>query len=443
MVSANLKIINELKAFLEIVTKNPEVRKLIAQSDSDFSRIRKLPLESLVSLIINLPKRSLSIELQEFFENLGKPDLAATKGAFSLQRTKLLPLFFQVWNDLLVKCFYEYYGENLKLWRGFRLQAVDGSTAYLINREDVREYFGTQDNQHTCIPMARVMQIQDVLNDISIWGELYPIKTSEQAVMANRVSHLDEDSITLFDRGYPSYALMYLLNSQETPRRFVMRCKVGFNKEVRKFVESLQNDKIIELNPTANAISTLKGHGYCVFKNTAIKVRMVKVKLDSGQTEVLLTNLYEKEDISIQDLKELYGLRWGVETAFGKQKNQMQMEQFSGHRVVCILQDFAAGLVVANLQALIEKQCDSYLKGLNSRRKHDYKINKNISWASLKGNLAKLFLQNAPEEVLLKLQKAFERNVEPIRPGRQYKRIKKVKRLNGKYQTLTNYKRAI
>jgi len=30
----------------------------------------------------------------------------------------------------------------------------------------VNEYFGTQDNQYVSIPMARVMQIQDILNDI-------------------------------------------------------------------------------------------------------------------------------------------------------------------------------------------------------------------------------------------------------------------------------------
>ncbi len=443
MVEANLKIINELKAFLEIVSTDPELRKMVTHSEGDFTRNRKLTMERIVGLIINMPKRSLSIEIQEFFENLEKDLEPSTKGAFSLQRTKLRASFFEAWNNWLVKCFYHYYGTKVKRWRGFRLQAVDGSTSYLINKKEVIEHFGTQGNQHVSIPMARVMQIQDVLNDITVWGDIRPIKESEQAIVAEWVSNLYADSLTLFDRGYPSFALMYLMNNQETPRHFVMRCKAGFNKEVKQFMLSRKNSKVIELTPSTDAIATLREHGYIITAKTTIKVRMVKVKLSSGVVEVLLTNLYDEKAFTIEDLKYLYGLRWGIETTFSKQKNQLQMEQFSGHRVICIQQDYAASLFVANMQSLIEKQCESYLYGVNKRRKYRYKINRNVSWGSLKHNIIKLFCYDEPEQILLKLQKLFERNIEPIRPGRQYPRIIKMRRLNGKYQTFTNYKRAI
>jgi hypothetical protein len=51
--------------------------------------------------------------------------------------------------------------------------------------------------------------------------------------MTGQTSRLFEDSLTLFNRGYPGYALMHLLLNEETPRHFVMRCKAGFNKEVK------------------------------------------------------------------------------------------------------------------------------------------------------------------------------------------------------------------
>lgn len=443
MVEANLKIIEELKFFLATVSNDADIRKLVTQAEGDFTRDRKLTMERVVGLIINMPKRSLSIEIQEFFDSLEKDLESSTKGAFSLQRTKLQALFFQVWNKWLVDCFYHYYGTKIKRWRGFRLQAVDGSTAYLINKKEVIEYFGTQDNQHISIPMARVMQIQDILNDITVWGDMGPIKESEQAIIAGQVRNLYEDSLTLFDRGYPSYALMYLLMNEETSRHFVMRCKAGFNKEVKQFLLSRKSSKIIELTPTPGAIATLREHGCIVTAKTTIKVRMVKVKLSTGEVEILLTDLYDEKLFTIEDLKYLYGLRWGIETTYGKQKNQQQMEQFSGHRVICIKQDYAAGLFVANLQSLIEKQCENYLQKINAKRKYRYRINRNVSWASLKHNIIKLFLHNEPEEILLQLQKAFERNIEPIRPGRHNPRIRKAKRLNGKYQTFTNYKRAI
>jgi hypothetical protein len=443
MVEANIKIIEELKYFLSTVAEDANIRKLVTYAGKDFSRTRKLPIQHVASLIINMPKRSLSIEIQEFFSSLGKDKEAGTKGAFSLQRTKLKALFFEVWNKWLVDCFYQYYGDKVKRWRGFLLQAVDGSTAYLLNKKEVIEYFGTQDNQYTSIPMARVMQVQDILNDITVWGAIDPITKSEQAIMANQVFRLLGDSVTLFDRGYTSFALMYLMRNEETPRHFVIRSKLSFNSEVKRFLRSRKNSKTVTLTPADNAIATLREHGYIVTANTALKVRMVKIKLATGETEVLLTDLYDEKIFTIEDLKYLYGLRWGIETTYYKQKNQQQMEQFSGHRVICIKQDYAAGLFVANLQSLIEKQCENYLQKINTKRKHRYRINRNVSWAWMKHTIVRLFLNDNPEEVLLRLQTLFERNIEPIRPGRHNPRIKKVKRLNGKYQTFTNYKRAI
>lgn len=136
-------------------------------------------------------------------------------------------------------------------------------------------------------------------------------------------------------------------------------------------------------------------------------------------------------------------MRWAIETTYGKEKNQLQMEIFSGHKVICIKQDYGAGLFVANLQSLISKQCDVYVQQLSGKRRYDYKINRNVSWAALKDKIIKLFLQENCIAILLQLQKSFERNTEPVRPNRQYQRNRRAKKLSGKYQTLTNYRRAI
>ncbi|MCM4155824.1 hypothetical protein [Gramella sp. AN32] len=307
MVEANLRIIEELKTFLDMVCEQKELKDLLVQNPSDFSRDRKLTLRRVAGMILNMPKRSLNIELREFFEALGVGSSTASKGAFSLQRTKLLPMFFEVWNDLLVDCFYHYYGESAKRWKGFRVQAVDGSTAYLVSRPDVVAEFGTQPNQHGDIPMARVMQLYDVLNQINIWGSILPFKLGEQAIMAKRVHSLYPDSLTLFDRNYPSYSLIYSMLNEESPRHFVMRCKSNFNKEVRRFVQSDSTSEIVQFRPSTSAISTLWGNGHHVTADTEITVRMVKVVLSTGAMEILLTNLYDEDIYSIGDLKYLYG----------------------------------------------------------------------------------------------------------------------------------------
>jgi hypothetical protein len=443
MVSANLNIIAELKYVLELVKQSADYRKSVTFHPNDFIRDRKLPIERVIGLILNMPKRSLSIEVRAFFECLDNTVSMPTKAAFCMQRTKLNPLFFQLWNKILVGSFYHHYANKVKRWRGFRLIAADGSTGYLINKPDLKEYFGTQGNGRTDVAMTQIMQLQDILNDLTIWGDIFPIKKSESAIIAAEIDQLPEDSITLLDRGYPSYSLMYLLTNQETPRHFVIRCKASFNKETRAFIKSSKRSKIIMLTPDKDAIKTMRGYGVIVTANTAIKVRMARIKLSTGEEEILFTNLYCPCLYTIADLYYLYGLRWGIETTFNKQKNQQQMEQFSGHRVICIQQDCASTIFIANIQSLIEKQCDCFLKQINKRRKYDYKINKNISWALLKDNIIKLFLCNNEQEILLKLTEEFKRYIEPVRKGRKFKREIKFKKIKGKYQTFTNYKRAI
>ena len=188
MVEANLKIISELKLVLEEVANNVDLKLLFVDGPESFTRDRKLTLQKIVGIIINMPKRSLSIEINDFF-NLFNDNKPATKGAFSLQRGKLLPVFFQVWNAWLVDSFYKYYGNDIKRWKGFILLAVDGSTLNLVDKKEEVDYFGTQDNQYSNTPIARIMQTYDVLNDITIMSDIQPIKISEKAMITSRISN--------------------------------------------------------------------------------------------------------------------------------------------------------------------------------------------------------------------------------------------------------------
>lgn len=124
-------------------------------------------------------------------------------------------------------------------------------------------------------------------------------------------------------------------------------------------------------------------------------------------------------------------------------KNQLQIEIYSGHRVICIEQDYMAGLFVANLQSIIEKQCEQQIGELSLSRYYDYKVNKNTSWAFLKNRILKLFILPMESiDILEELQKLFMSSIEPVRPDRHFERTNP-KRKRGKYQTFTNYRRAV
>jgi hypothetical protein len=95
IVKLNLKTIEALKCFLDKVLSDAELRKQVTGSENNFTRTRKLPLPLLAGFILNMVKRSLSVEIQDFFHSLGKGSFSCTKSAFSQHRTKLLPLFFK------------------------------------------------------------------------------------------------------------------------------------------------------------------------------------------------------------------------------------------------------------------------------------------------------------------------------------------------------------
>lgn len=91
-----------------------------------------------------------------------------------------------------------------------------------------------------------------------------------------------------------------------------MRAKVNFNEETNDFMNSNKKDTTIWLSATYKAIKGLEKKGIHIDSSTKVKVRMVKVRLKSGEEELLITNLYDKEKFSLSDLKELYFLRWPI-----------------------------------------------------------------------------------------------------------------------------------
>lgn len=445
MVAANVNILADLQAFLCRASEDAAVRNTFTTCETAFSRKRKLPFAQVVVLIVGLLKRSLSVELRAFFGRVVHAGVPCSKAAFSQQRKKLKATIFSSLNERLVSSFYAHYGEAVRRWRGFRLLACDGSTAYLPQgKAALRAHFGVQVNQCRELVMARVVQVEDVLNHLVVWAGIYPITTSEQQVVYPLVRSLDWDSLVLLDRGFGCFAMLYLLlHHQPEPLHFVVRVKTRGLKVVEQFLRSGKTSRVVQWRSNAQARLTLRALGYSVGHDHAVRVRLIRVALSSGEVEVLATNLCNQQRYTPEDLTELYALRWGVETTFGCLKNPLQLEEFSGLTVGAIEQDYAASVLMHNLQRLIEQQCSASVALLSARRKHTYQVNRSVSFAALKSGVAYLLTQKEVVWVLLALQWIFEQHLEPVRPGRRYRRERKNKRLKGRFQTYTNFKRPL
>lgn len=439
MFDTNIKLIQELKEFVSIVSSDIKLLDHFRYSPKDFVRSRKLPFEKLVLLIAKLCKKTLSVEIENFFTESGQTTTYSVS-AFVQQRIKLKPLFFYFWNIFLCNTWYQLNKNTVKRWKGYRVVAADGSNATLVNNAALSKHFGGQRNQQSFFTVAKTFYYYDVLNELILLPKISAYRYSELNMFYDMVDKTEEDMLLIYDRNFSNFKVIALHLWQEKERKFVIRAKDNISI-IKNFIKSGEVSAIVQWESTFAAVEGLKKSGYLINKNTTLKIRLVRVEL-KGCVEVLITNLWEEEGHPVSQFKELYFMRWGIETNISIQKNIMQLESFSGLTVAAVEQDFYATVFMANLHSVLIKDAQETVEKDVVKRKYPMKINKNKSFGKLKLNFVNLFLTKEPKNILQILHDFFKKELIPIRKGRTFERVRKNPQSNSKYKTFTNFKPA-
>ncbi|MEK6482607.1 IS4 family transposase, partial [Catalinimonas sp. 4WD22] len=308
--NTNVQIIAELKTFL---TTASHQREKYCHHQEAFTRTRKLTFTLVVLFITNLVKKSLCIELDHFFTFIHKIHVP-TKGAFSQARYKLKAVFFQDWNKHLIIKWTILNANSMKRWKGFQLCAMDGTTALLPNRPAIMKVFGSHLNQAGSFALAQVMICYDVLNGICLKSKISSAHADELSTALKWINLLPDKTLTVYDRGYAGFALIYL--HMHFKRDFLLRCQTNFNKTVHRFVNGSRQTAIVTFTATPTSKKRLLKLNLPCDLRAPVKVRLVKVKLPSGQTEVLITSLLDQEQFPTICFGQLYCFRWGIETYY-------------------------------------------------------------------------------------------------------------------------------
>lgn len=406
-------------------------------NEKDFVRTRILTIQVIFFFILNLPKRSIAIELLNFSLFLIKD---VSRAAITKARAKLAPHAFIGLNQVLVK---EFYTDNqTNTFCGFTLIAIDGSLVELpLNSPQIEQKYGAASNQTNCKkPMARSSSAFDVLNGITLDAILAPYQASERDLAIQHIENLcsfnlSQSFLLLFDRGYPSAALIiYLLLNNIN---FLMRSNTQFMKEVNEVIALNKKDTIIKFKAkrAGEAWKALKKLFPHLNSKDCFSLRVLVVTLSTGEKEILLTSLLDKIQYPYKIFKDLYFKRWGIEEEYGFKKGSIEIENFSGKSCTAVEQDFYAAIMVGNVHALLAYEAQNEMKQQEKAgsNKYDYKINKNVGVAILKDNLIDALIQ---PNICLKafsnrIKQVMKRNLVPIRPGRS--RPRKKKHLNHKY----------
>ena len=396
-------------------------------TDTQFVRKRALPVGRLVLFLLNLVQGALQAELDRFYEVLHGVHIAArmvTKAAFSLARRKLHFGAFVEINDLVVERFYaeQPHGPPVHRWHGWRLLAIDGSTALLPRTEAVRAWFGVvAEGQAPPCVIGRVSTLYDVLNRIIVEAHLAPYRIGEHELALVHLGRVGARDLVLFDRGYPAFWLFSLLRTRGL--QFCMRATVNYCPAVDSFVRSGQAERIIDLSPGSQARLDCRGKGLSL---EPVRVRLVRVELHSGEVEVLITSLLDVAAYPHEHFAALYHQRWGIEEGYKVLKSRVAMENFTGKSVHAVMQDFHAKIVTTNLTALLAHQAQSELAP--TTRRHPVRVNLSHALARMKDTVVRFFTAANRHQLLSAFIDLLRRTVEAVRPGRSFPRIQRTTR---------------
>ncbi len=84
-----------------------------------------------------------------------------------------------------------------------------------------------------------------------------------------------------------------------------------------------------------------------------LKLRLIRVDLANGETEILITSLIDKDLYPYDIFAELYHQRWFVEEDYKKLKCWIEVENFTGKTVLSVYQDFHARVFSKNMTQIL------------------------------------------------------------------------------------------
>ena len=391
------------------------------RSEKDFTRQRSLPLSTLVPLLLNFRKGAIRDELDQFTDALAADGASlreVTDSAFCRARRKLKPEALEHLNRILLESATSRLQQ--KRWHGFRLLAVGGSTARLPATDAIAEHFG---GPKDCgVPMARFSRLYDVLNGLVIQADMVPYHTGERELAAAYLLETMTDDLTLYDRGYPAFWLFAFHHVEN--RHYCAQVKHDFHPEVENFLQSSERTRTTMMKPGRSAARKCRDNYLPV---EALPVRLIRVELNSGETEVLITSLRDTEAYPTTWFSKLYALRWGVEENYKQEKLRMEIENFSGLSPHVVYQDLYAKIIAQNLSAIMVFLAQWLANELYGHRKHAYKINCANALSKMKNTLARMLMRTIAPAACWRLLQRIATSVEAVRPNRSYPRdMKKI-----------------
>lgn len=406
-----LRLIEEMAQKPELFVKSP---------GKDFSRNRKLNLVQMLRLLLSMGGNSLRNELMEFFSyDINAPSVSS----FVQQRDKILPAAFEfLLHRFTSSC------TDLKTFDGFRLLAVDGSDLGIAHNPNDSDTYVQSLPEIKGFNLLHLNAVYDLCNRLYLDALIQPKrKTNECRALTDMVdrSDLGGKVIIVADRAFESYNVFAhigrkgwnyairvrdrdgkgILSGLSLPPEDTFDCQFDLILTRKQTKEVKANPNLYKVMPKASTFDFLD---LKINRFYPISFRIVRFPISDTSYETIITNL-DKENFPIIKIKELYHMRWGIETSFRELKYSIGLSSFHSKKVEYIIQEIFARIIMYNFCELITMHV------VIQQKETKYSYQANFTAAIMICRYFFKFLNDiSPPDV----EALIKRNLLPIRTGR-------------------------
>lgn len=415
-----MKYSKKLKQVLnKLIKDTSKIKELFTKKTKNFTRNRKLTFENIIKFSLCMNGNTIQKEIYNYF---GINENVATSSAYIQQIDKILPEYYAFLFDEFTSML-----EKDNTFLGYQLLAIDGTAlniAYNPNDKNTYLQTGRKDSKgHNEIHINALYDLNNkIYTDCIIQ---YGVGNERQALIEMiKKHHINENSIIIADRGYESYNIFAHLI--ENNINFVIRVKdINSNGVLKNYKnEYSEFDTTITKLLTRKQTKESKSKDVTYLMNNShfdfvdennpyytMNLRIIRFKLPSGKYECLVTNLDEKK-FSTSIIKNLYQLRWGIETSFRELKYSIGLVNLHSRKVETIIKEIYCRMILFNF-------CESVVQHISLTKEtkyYKYQINKTLAIF-----FCKKYLKCRGEP--FNLEKMTIKNLLPIKEGKHNERI--------------------
>lgn len=390
---------------------------------SAFVRDRRLPFRRLCIILIWNLRSALHLDLGRFFDQADNSE-APHPTAFSKARAFLKASAFVDLNDALIETARDQAIGDYR-WHGLRLLAMDGSTLRMPKGSpEIAAHFGNVDcARGISPPLARMSYLYELRSNLIVAATITPYERSELThahdLLGERVW---EEDCVIYDRGYNDPRIIAWSLAQDS--HFVIRVAVRRYRNAEAFAKSSAQEESFDYHFSDEVIEEFKAYGIPLPKSR--RLRFVRVELDTGEVEVLLTNLVDSREYPGEEFKALYHERWTVEEGIKTTKCKIEMENWTGKTVHSIYQDFHARVLSQNISVSLATVSQPALDCLKRNCRQRYKINVKRAIGLVRDHFVGLVAVTAEswKEIMDRVRRRLLRAASIVREERSFERGK-------------------